>query len=61
VRFFDPAPAVGALRVAARLVSAPLADLAAGIDCDLPGAGREGSDGRRSRAPSSQPTEQMSW
>ena len=52
VRIFDPAPAPGALQVAARLVSAPLTDLAAGIDRDLPGAGRDGAD--RSALPAAQ-------
>ena len=37
VRFFDPAPAVGAAGVGAGVLGAALADLAAGIDGDLPG------------------------
>ena len=41
VRFFDPAPAVPAARVAARLIGPPLADLAAGIHGDLPGRRRQ--------------------
>jgi len=44
VRLLDPAPAVPAAQVAARLAGTPLADLAAGIDGDLPGAGRDGAD-----------------
>ncbi len=44
MRFFDPALAVPAAQVAARLISTPLADLTAGIDGDLPGCRRNGSD-----------------
>jgi hypothetical protein len=44
VRFFDPAPAVPAATVAAGLIGAALADLAADIDRDLPGAGRDHRD-----------------
>jgi hypothetical protein len=45
VRFFDPAPAVPAAQVAAGAVGAALADLAAGVDGDLPGLFRDGGDG----------------
>src|SRR5437773_1126373 len=44
VRLFDPAPAVPAVQVAAGALGAPLADLAALIDGDLPGLGRDGGD-----------------
>ena len=44
VRFFDPAPAVGAFHVAARAIGAALADFTVGIDCDLPAPRRDGGD-----------------
>ena len=44
MRFFDPAPAVAAVQVAAGLAGAALTDLAAGIDRDLPGLGGDGAD-----------------
>jgi hypothetical protein len=44
VRFFDPAAAVSAAQVTARLIGAPLAGLAALINRDLPGLGRDGRD-----------------
>ena len=56
VRLFDPAPAVPAAQVAARRIGAALADLAVGIDRDLPGPVGTAAIAARS-APSSQPTE----
>jgi hypothetical protein len=44
VRLFDPAPEVPAVQVPAGALGAPLAGLAALIDRDLPGAGRDGAD-----------------
>jgi hypothetical protein len=44
LRCFDPAPAVPAAQVTAGLIGAPLADLSASVDRDLPGASRDGAD-----------------
>lgn len=55
--FLDPAPALPAAHVAAGSFGAPLADLTAFIDGDLPGLGRDRGDRDPLTALSSQPTE----
>jgi hypothetical protein len=57
VCYVDAALAVGTTRVRGGAVSAALADLAAGIDGDLPGGLGILPIASRSRPPSAQPTE----
>ena len=57
VGFFDPAAAVAAAGDAAGLACAALADLASGVDGDLPGGLGHEADGGALTFASSHPTE----
>jgi hypothetical protein len=57
VRFLDPAPRMGAAAVLAGARGAALADLAAAINRGLHASPGTRARARRSRSPSSQPTE----